>query len=136
MVKFLDHRDGITAVAEPSAGPLTLVQGEPASEENAARAIAKKHGADFISLSETALSPQVVRLLPQWLATEHNIIAVKFEEDTLYVAMTNPVDLPTLDQINLVTGFNVKTSGSHRTRDRKGYQSTLWCRADDQTGSD
>jgi len=46
--------------------------------------------------------------LPQWLVTRHNIIAVKFEEDTLYVAMTNPLDLPTLDEINLVTGFNVK----------------------------
>jgi len=47
-------------------------------------------------------------LLPQWFVLRHNVIAVKFEGDTLYVAMANPVDLPTLDEINLVTGFKVK----------------------------
>ena len=36
------------------------------------------------------------------------MIAVKFEGETLYVAMANPLDLPALDEINLVTGFNVK----------------------------
>ena len=100
--------EGVTGLAETSAGPLTFVQAEPASAENAARAIAQEHGVDFIKLSETELSPHIVRLLPQWLVSQHNVIAVRLEEDTLYVAMTNPVDLPTLDQINLVTGFNVK----------------------------
>ena len=100
--------EGVTDVAETGAGPLTLVHGKPASAENAARAIAQEHSVDFIKLSETELSPHIVRLLPQWLVSQHNVIAVRLEEDTLYVAMTNPVDLPTLDQINLVTGFNVK----------------------------
>jgi type IV pilus assembly protein PilB len=82
--------------------------GKTASDEMAVRALAEKHGVEFIKLSETKISPQVVWILPQWLVTQHNIIAVRLEENTLYVAMTNPVDLPTLDQINLVTGFNVK----------------------------
>ena len=73
-----------------------------------ARAIAKKHGVDFINLSEANLSSHVVWLLPKELVTEYSVIAVKFEQDTLYVAMADPVDLPTMDQINLVTGFNVK----------------------------
>ena len=108
MVKLLDHLEGITAVAETSTGPLTLVQGDPASEENTARAVAQKHGVDFIRLSETELSPHIVRLIPQWLVSQHNVIAVRLEQDTLHVAMTNPVDLPVLDQINLVTGFTAK----------------------------
>ena len=44
MVKLLDHLEGITAVAETSTGPLTLVQDDPPSEENTARAVAQKHG--------------------------------------------------------------------------------------------
>ncbi len=100
--------EGVTDVAETSAEPFTFVQTGPASAENAARATAQEHGVNFIKLSETELSPHIVRLLPQWLVSQHNVIAVRLEEDTLYVAMTNPVDLPTLDQINLVTGFNVK----------------------------
>ncbi len=77
-------------------------------DENKARAIAQKYGVEFINLSKVKLQPHVVRLLPQELVAKHNVIAVKCEDDTLYVAMTDPVDLPTLDQINLVTGFNVK----------------------------
>ncbi|MGB8227145.1 MAG: GspE/PulE family protein [Sedimentisphaerales bacterium] len=77
-------------------------------DEDKARAIAKKHGVEFIRLSEVKLLPHIVRLLPQELVTKYNVIAVRYEGDTLYVAMANPVDLPTLDQINLVTGFNIK----------------------------
>jgi type IV pilus assembly protein PilB len=78
------------------------------SDEAAAMSIAQAHGVDFIKLSEVELSPEIVWLLPQWLVFQHNVIAVKLEDDTLYVAMTNPVDLPTREQINLATGFNVK----------------------------
>ncbi len=77
-------------------------------DEDNAQAIAKKHGIEFVRLSEIKLQPHIVRLLPQELVAKYNVIAVRFEGDTLYVAMANPVDLPALDQINLVTGFNVK----------------------------
>ncbi len=97
-----------SGVAQADAEQVISIQGELGLDETAARAIAQKHGVDFIKLSETKLSPHIVRILPQWLITRHNVIAVKFKEDTLYVAMSNPVDLPTLDEINLVTGFNVK----------------------------
>ena len=100
--------EGASGVAQADTRQPVSVQGTPGSEEIAARSIARKHGVDFIKLSETQLSPHIVRLLPQELVSRHNVIAVKFEEDTLYVAMTNPLDLPTLDEINLVTGFNVK----------------------------
>ena len=84
------------------------VRGKHTSDEDAAMAIAQKHGIEFVRLSEVEPSLSWVRLLPQWLATKHNVIAVKLEKDTLYVAMANPLDLPTLDQINLVTGYKVK----------------------------
>lgn len=108
----LEQKDNLanntSAVVNTDREQSVSVKDSPHSDEDAAKAIAEKHGVEFIKLSETELSSQVVRLVPHWLVTQHNIIAVKFEGDTLYVAMTNPVDLPTLDQINLVTGFNVK----------------------------
>ena len=97
-----------SAVEQADTGQAKFVKGEPAPDEHTARSIAKEHGVDFIKLSDAELSPHIVRLLPQWLVTQHNVIAVKFSEDTLYIAMSNPLDLPVLDQINLVTGFNVK----------------------------
>jgi len=85
-----------------------FVRGKRTSDEDAAMAIAQKHGIEFVKLSEVEPSLSWVRFLPQWLASKHNVIAVKLEKDTLYVAMANPLDLPTLDQINLVTGYKVK----------------------------
>ena len=100
--------NGISAVVNTDGEQSVSVKDTPHSDEDAAQALAKKHGVDFVRLSEIPLSPQVVRLLPQWFVTRHNVIAVKFENDTLYVAMANPADLPTLDEINLVTGFKTK----------------------------
>jgi len=84
------------------------VQGESASDEITAKSIAKQHGLDFIRLSELDLSLSWVRLLPEWFVRKHKVITVKLEKDTLYVAMTNPLDLPTLDHINLMTGLKIK----------------------------
>jgi len=84
------------------------VQGESAPDEIKAKAIAKKHGLDFIRLSQLDLSLSWVRLLPEWFVKKHKVITVKLEKDTLYVAMTNPLDLPTLDHINLMTGLKTK----------------------------
>jgi len=100
--------ESVSAAEQTNTAQTVLVEGRAASDEDRARSIAQKHGIDFIKLSEAKLSPHIVRLLPQWLVTEHNVIAVKFEGDALYVAMADLLDLPTLDQINLVTGFNVK----------------------------
>jgi type IV pilus assembly protein PilB len=100
--------ESVSAAQQPDIKQTVLVGSAVASDEEMARLIAQKQGVDCIKLSETKLSQQVVRLIPHWLVTQHNVIAVKLEADTLYVAMTNPLDLPTLDQITLVTGFNVK----------------------------
>jgi len=108
-LKTEDNRlPSVPAVEQADSERVEFVKGEGASEEQTARSLAKEHGVDFIKLSEVSLSPHIVRLLPQWLVTQHNVVAVKFEGDTLYVAIANPLDLPTLDKINLVTGFNVK----------------------------
>ena len=100
--------EGISVTDQGEVESVSPAQGRLVQDEIAAKATAEKHGVDFIRLSEAKLSPNIVRLLPQWVVTRYNVIAVKFEGDTLYVAMVNPVDLPTLDQINLVTGFKVK----------------------------
>ena len=98
----------------PSQSAPAMVQEEQApktrssSDEIAARAIAQEHGVEFVKLSEIELSHSGVRLLPQWLVVQHNVMAVRLEGNTLYVATTNPLDLPTLDKIGLVSGFAVR----------------------------
>ena len=88
------------------ADPASITSGT--LHELNARATAAKHGTEFVCLSEMELSPNVIGLLPQWLVHQHSVIAVRFEQGTLFVAMVNPVDLPVLDQVNLATGFPVQ----------------------------
>ena len=85
-----------------------IAKRQTSPDESKARDLAKKHGLEFVKLSELELSPHVVRLLPESLVEQYKVIAVKFEADILHVAMADPLDLPILDEINLVTGFNVK----------------------------
>ncbi|MFC1782145.1 GspE/PulE family protein [Planctomycetota bacterium] len=86
----------------------STVKRQTVSDEDAARSLAKKHGFEFVKLTELELSPHIVRVLPESLVVQHKVIAVKLEADTLYVAMVDPWNLSALDEINLVTGFNVK----------------------------
>jgi len=104
-----EQKNGVsTGTVKEINAQTVFAEGEHVSDEDKAKSIAQKYGVDFIKLSEADLSPYIVHLLPQWLAAQHKVIAVKFEEDILYVAICNPLDLPTLEQIKLVTAFNVK----------------------------
>ena len=100
--------DNTSAMIQADVEQDMFVKDSSASDEDIARAIAAKHGVEFINLSENELSLHWIRVMPKWLVIKHNVIAVKLDNDTLYVAMTNPLDLPVLDEINLVTGYNVK----------------------------
>lgn len=93
--------------AEDNLG-VNTVERQAGVDESKAKNLAERHGIEFVKLSELELSSHVLRLLPESLVDQCKVIAVKFEADTLYVAMADPLDLPALDEINLVTGFNVK----------------------------
>ncbi len=73
-----------------------------------AQFLVEAKGVEFVKLSELEISSNVLGLFPQWLVHQHTVVPVRFEAGTLYVAMEDPLDLPLLDQINLVTGFDVR----------------------------
>ena len=98
---------GDNDISESADAPSTSVQEELTPDEITSKSIAEKHGIDFIRLSEVELPLDWIRILSERFVIEHKVIAVKLEESTLYVAMSNPLDLPTINQINLITGFNV-----------------------------
>ena len=113
-----DKQNGVVGQAEDSFGGYSMSGSGSAprvgtvsilnSEEQAAQSTAKRYGVEFVRLAEMDLLPHVVGLLPQWLVHQDSVIAVRYDNDTLYVAMVNPVDAPVLDKINLVTGLPVK----------------------------
>jgi len=83
-------------------------QSQLAIGEKNAKALALEHGFEYVKLSEVELSDMVVRLLPQEMVHAHHVIAVRFTGTTLYIAMENPLDLPVIHELNLITGFEIE----------------------------
>ena len=61
-----------------------------------------------INLSNTEIDPQVLKLIPADVAQKCQVIPVARQGRTLQVAMSNPADVFTLENIQFLTGMEVK----------------------------
>lgn len=73
------------------------------------RKLAKKINMPFVDLSKFKLDDQVVRLINDDFAKAHQIIPVKLDGNTLYIATADPMDFQVVDDIKIITGYQVKT---------------------------
>ncbi len=80
-----------------------------AAEEHVAQALAKQMGVPFISGERLLEVPDaVVALIPEPFATEHTLIAVSMNEDTLQVAMADPDDIVALDGLKTLVNKEIE----------------------------
>ena len=61
-----------------------------------------------IKFKSKKFNTQVVRMISEDVARKYKVIAVKIEENNLYVAMANPANLPLIDELKLFTGCTIK----------------------------
>lgn len=78
------------------------------TEEDLAKAIGVQWGYPYVSLSSTPVDPEVVRLVPQHIASRHKVLAFQRNGDRLVVALVDPLNLLALDDVRLVTGMDVE----------------------------
>ncbi len=78
------------------------------TEEDLAKAIGIQWGYPYVSLSSAQVDPEVVRLVPQHLASRHKVLAFSRNGDKLVVALVDPLNLLALDDVRLVTGMDVE----------------------------
>ena len=76
-------------------------------QDQLTRLTAISNGIEFIDLSADMIDPVAVRLVSFEMARQHNLIPVRIEKDTLYVAMSSPLNLSTRDAITTRTGYRV-----------------------------
>ncbi len=67
-------------------------------------------GFEAINLVENqnAISPEVVNLIPRDFAVKRKVFAFRLDNNNLSVAMFDPLDINLIDEIRLITGYNVK----------------------------
>jgi type IV pilus assembly protein PilB len=86
-----------------------IVDLEFAREEDIARIISETMGVPYVNLFEPEISPDVIRLLKADIAKKFDVIPVKKEStNTLVLAMSDPFDIATMDNIRFVTGLTIK----------------------------
>ncbi|MCL4353167.1 GspE/PulE family protein [Patescibacteria group bacterium] len=86
-------------------------------EEKIVEAKARLLGIPFISLSNATFNPQALSYVPRAVAERFSIIPFFFDErtGTLFLAMSNPVDLEAASFVKQRTGLNVKTFAASKS---------------------
>jgi type IV pilus assembly protein PilB len=65
--------------------------------------IARESGIESVDLGRTRVEPEALKRVPKDFATEHKLIPVSLTQNRLTVAMADPFELSTLDQLHFMT---------------------------------
>ena len=84
-----------------------LVEMQACQPEDIARAQAEQLGLRFYDLETTDIPPKVTDLIPGEVARERKVCAVMLAGKTLTVAMSNPMDLETVDTLRFQTSLSI-----------------------------
>jgi type IV pilus assembly protein PilB len=84
-----------------------LVSGGAMSEDDLRRVESYVLGVPFVSLHNVKIPFEVLSLIPEPIARNHNIIAYKKSDDSLEVAMLDTADLPAIDFVKKKVGLKI-----------------------------
>ena len=73
-----------------------------------AEILSRHSGIPFIKLSDYDIKLEILQLLPENVIRNYQMIPLKLEQDTLSVAMADPLNLIALDEIKLISKYQIK----------------------------
>ncbi|MBN1477704.1 hypothetical protein JXA47_13200, partial [Candidatus Sumerlaeota bacterium] len=88
-------------------GDLLLKMGFVA-EEPLQRALAQQLGLPFVKLSERDIPDEVIALVPARAVSHYRVVPVELLDGSLRVAMTDPLDVHTLDDLQMMLRIGVE----------------------------
>lgn len=87
----------------------TLIKLGFISEEKAFNRLSRQLGIPYIKLKGKDIKPAVIKKVPAKFAAHYKILPIDFKDNHLTIAMADPLDIRTLDDIKLLLGVEVKT---------------------------
>jgi type IV pilus assembly protein PilB len=76
-----------------------------------AKLLAEQHGLEYIDLLRVEIEPAAAGLLPEQFARRYEALPIRFlAEDTVLVAVTDPTNVITSDDLRLALGLNVRVA--------------------------
>ncbi len=80
-----------------------LINSGVITEQQLVQALEMQLGIEFVDLSNLTIPTELARLLPRNLARRHNIVPVKLENDTLTLAMSDPLNYVAIEDAKTTT---------------------------------
>ncbi len=80
------------------------------SSEDLVQVLSYQKGFEAVDLvkNQEEIRSDVVNLIPRDFASKHKVFAFNLENNNLSVAMFDPLDINIIDEIRLITGYNIK----------------------------
>ena len=78
------------------------------TDDQLAQGLAEQMGMQVVSLSDTVISPEVLAIITEPMAQLYRIVPLKFEDNTLTIAMCDPQKLQILDELRTFLGYEIK----------------------------
>ncbi len=84
-----------------------FVSNQIVSAEELAQTLGNQLGVEYVDLSRTALPEELSSLVRRNIARQNRLVPVKRQQDTLYVAMDDPLNYFALDEVRKATNLKV-----------------------------
>lgn len=95
------RRDNVRRLGE------ILVESRALSESALLGVLSEQLGCPMIDLAGEPPDPEAIHLVPSEFALRHNLLPIRQADHTLTVAMADPLDIQSIDDLRLLTGFSV-----------------------------
>ncbi|MCX7918678.1 MAG: type II secretion system ATPase GspE [bacterium] len=86
----------------------TLIESGEVTEEQILSAIAEKMGMKIVDLDFIQVPPDVVQRVPEKTAKFYHIFPIEYADNTLTVAMADPLNVQIFDDLKIMLGCNIK----------------------------
>ena len=99
-----------------------LVEMGFAREEDIAQALTAQYGFPYLPLSNYDVDPEVAGIVPGRVARQYLLMPIDKIGKNLTVAMSNPLNVQAIEDIELISGCNVQTFVSTSTDIKKAIE--------------
>jgi general secretion pathway protein E/type IV pilus assembly protein PilB len=111
-VGLITHEDVLKAKELTKLGGVGLLdailKGGKITEVDVSKAVASQYGMDFIQLSDYRVPDEILAMVPRHVARRYKIVPVYKHDSTLTVAISDPLDVDTVDSLRYILKTNVE----------------------------
>ena len=85
-----------------------LIKSGKITDADVSKALAGQFGMDFIQLAEYRVPDEVIAMVPRHVARRYKVVPVYKHDNTLTVAVSDPMDVDTVDSLRYILKINVE----------------------------